>query len=200
MKPPTFTRPRPVDAAFSMGMRGRVRVFDEDHYVAQDSGWSPWQLGTTNWGRILQGLLSEITTGTNVARTLTNVSAVAATYNIKAPTGTAFVSTTSTTNTHARLAYGSSSAAPARANAALATQIARFNASSSASVEVDGKHTITGSAVHTPANDTIREIGLFLLLADSAGALNEVLVDRASVTPASVLTSQTVAVSYEVAY
>lgn len=160
-----------------------------------DSGWGPWELPTTNWGRILQGIFKG-TGGGTVSKTLTDQAGASASHSIRQSNGTGPLSAHGGGDpTYVQVGWGNGAAAPARGDFEISGFQARFNCSSDASDEVAATHTVSGSAVSTVATNVTR-VGLYL---SSSGAAR-FLIDHATVASVAVAVGETVAVTYEVAY
>jgi hypothetical protein len=179
-------------------MRARVRLLDKSGRVVRDSGWGPWQLGTTNFGRIIQGMVSEAATGLNVSKTITATDAVGRTMQVRGSSNIWLA--TSSAFTYTRMAWGSGTGTPARGDTQISGIVQSFNLASQTNDEVNGTVTVTGSVVYIGVATFVRRIGLYMVASDASNIAREVLLDHTAVTDTVITPGLTVAVTYQVSY
>lgn len=178
-----------------------MRVYNADGTLARDSGWGPWNLGTTWFGRVIQGLITTTASNQAFAITVTDTGGVSRTVNFQTGVGNAFIfaSTNGDGNPRTSVGWGNGAAAPARTDTQISGVQETFNIASQTADEVNGLVSISGSKVSAVTTNVTR-IGLYVKLIDNGTAHRNFLFDHTSVTSTPVTAGQTVAVTYQVSY
>lgn len=182
-------------------LRARVYVHNADGTLAADSGWGPWSLGTTNLGRILQGVFSYKARNAQEVQVLTNRAGTEHTCGLRRTTAPFWTISGSGTEKFVRISYGNGSGTPARADYETSGVLDIADIIGRVTDEDSGTIDLSVAWLYSGAGTTITRVGLYTGGFNTSGVdTGFILMDHSAISDTPVSNGQTVTVAYRVTY